>query len=345
MMPWFLDAQTSAIVEGARGYLWLLPVYAVTGMLPNLLRGKNDLNAWNLVRPMPTIVWIGVLLVFTVSGTANAVAVAQAYLVMLAMLALPMSFVVMRRLSGSFAPSTSMVRPMLGYGLPSVLSSVPSMLNLRLDQLLMAGLLRPKVLGMYVVAVAWSSAVLPLLNAIAGVVFPHVAGSHSNPDQAKVLGQVIRIGTVFAVLFSIGIALASPLIIPLLFGQEFVAAVPAAIILSLAGGVMGLNQILEAGSLGLGKPRFVLIAESAGLVVTGLLLWLLLRPFELMGAAVASLVGYTSVCVFLLWLIRRQTGLQIRQMVFPLSNDFDLALAKWREFRSVDTARGTKPDS
>jgi O-antigen/teichoic acid export membrane protein len=55
VMPWLLSSQTTAIIAGARAYLWLFPILALVGMLVHPLRGRNDLVAWNLLRPLPTV--------------------------------------------------------------------------------------------------------------------------------------------------------------------------------------------------------------------------------------------------------------------------------------------------
>jgi O-antigen/teichoic acid export membrane protein len=92
----------------------------------------------------------------------------------------------------------------------------------------------------------------------------------------------------------------TPLMVPLLFGVEFAAAVPAALILVGAAAVAGLNVVIAEGLKGLGHPVFVMRAEFSGLGVTVVSLLLLLRPLEVVGAALASLLGYTAVTIFLL---------------------------------------------
>src|SRR5204863_218907 len=161
-----------------------------------------------------------------------------------------------------------MVLPTLRYGLPSALSSVPVMLNLRLDQMLMAAFLDSQMLGLYVVGVAWSSATSPILNSLSLAVLPRVAGSQSPSQQAWLLAQSTRLGILFSLLLAAGTALAAPLAVPLIFGKNYLPAVPAAMILSAAAGVAVINQLLESGALSLGHPKLTLVAETIGLIVT-----------------------------------------------------------------------------
>ena len=62
--------------------------------------------------------------------------------------------------------------PPTALGLPSMLNVLPQTLNLRLDQMLMTAALEPALLGLYVVAVAWSGILSPLVSAVGRVVPP-----------------------------------------------------------------------------------------------------------------------------------------------------------------------------
>jgi len=189
---------------------------------------------------------------------------------------------------------------MLRFGLPSAIAATPQMLNLRLDQMLMAALLPPSLLGMYVVAVAYSGAIQPPLSAIGPVFFPHVA---SKPDwNSKVtsfatVARITVLATLPLVLFT---AVLAPLGVPILFGSRFSPAINAAIVLVLAGGVLGVNSVLEDGLRGLGAPTAVMWAEFGGVPITAASLALLLKPLGIMGAAVSSLLGYGTVSVLLI---------------------------------------------
>lgn len=331
LMPWLLQAQRGVIIETARVYLWILPVYALIYMTYHPLRGRNDLTAWNLLRLLPTLAWVGVLLMGAAAWTSvSAIPLSRAYLVALALLLPLTAYVVIRRVPGPFRPSLSLVPPMWRYGWPSTLSAAPITLNLRLDQMLMASFLPPEILGLYAVGVAWSSAPAPILNALPATVLPRVAGERSATHQAQLLAQSTRMGSLLSALLAIATASVAPIALPLLFGREYLPAVPATIILSIAAGVSAFNQLMGANAMSLGQPRLILIAESVGLVVTAILLLLLLRPFQLIGAAVASLASYLTVTVVFMWLLERRTGLTSKDLLMPVRADLDLLLSKAR---------------
>ena len=108
---------------------------------------------------------------------------------------------------------------------------------------------------------------------------------------------------------------------------------PAAFILAIAAGVTAFNQLLSTGAMGLGKPGFVLAAESVGLSATAFFLWLLLARYQLIGAACASLCSYLVVSFVLLALIGRQTKLGLGKLLLPDRADAVLIASKLRALR------------
>lgn len=341
LMPWLLKAQTVEVIQAARVYLWILPLYATVGMLQHPLRGQGALFAWNLVRIWPTLAWLVILIWGWLNSIHEASVFAIAYLIGLAILIIPIGLITKRYVPGSLAPVFSEIAPMLRYGIPSALSSLPSMLNWRLDQMLMATFLPSNLLGLYIVAVAWSSAVAPLAEALSAITLPRVARSKSLSEQAVLLGQTLRLGSLLIVLLVIFVAVTAPIAIPFLFGQEFAEALDVAFILSIAAGFLALKQLLQANILGLGFPRLVLWTESIGLIITGMLLWLLLNPLQLMGAAWASLASYSIVCILLAYQIRAKTDLSFRMMFVPTVQDITLVQNRFMSLRDSLRSQNT----
>ena len=82
-----------------------------------------------------------------------------------------------------------------------------------------------------------------------------------------------------------------PLAIPILYGDEFRAAIAPALVLLLATLVMGAKDVLGFGAQGLGRPWLASRAEIAGTVISGGMLAILLPTLGINGAAVAMLVS------------------------------------------------------
>lgn len=222
---------------------------------------------------------------------------------------------------------------MLKYGVPLAAAAIPFTLNVRLDQMIMAALLPASSLGIYVVAVSWSGAVPPMLLSIGTVLFPRVAGADA-ADRGKLVAQGTRISAFMAVALVLGVSALTPFAIPLLFGKAFTGSVAVGVVLVFAAGILGMNIVLEESLRGLGEPSIVFWGEAVGLVVTAGMLVALLRPMGIMGAGIASVLGYASSGLVLLSGVRRRTHHSLAEVLVLNSFDLKRILEKFAALRT-----------
>lgn len=245
-----------------------------------------------------------------------------------ALMFLPFYYVVAGRAPGSFRPAVEDWGKLIRYGMPCALTGLPQNLNIRLDQMLMAAMLPSAALGEYAVAVAWSGAIAPLMNSVGWILLPSVASSGSREDGVGIFAQGVRLASLVAFGACILLMAVTPLAVVMLFGSNFRAAIPPALVLVPAASFLGLNFVLEEGLRGLGYPYPALHAELAGLAVTGLGLALTLRPLGIMGAAVSSLAGYSTVTVALFASARRHAGTSPAALLWPQADELKLGLRR-----------------
>ena len=328
VLPYVLSDQNSELIASARWYLLLVFLQPLVSMPHHLLRGESRFVAWNILRTMPGVAWLGVLLAGWLWGQADPVFYAAAFLGVFACLMLPTYAVLRKHQIGSYRPDPQLWRPMLSYGLPSVLTTMPHLLNLRLDQMLMVAFLPIETFGLYVVAVTWSGAVAHLPNALAVVLLPRTASQYTEAQRGAVFAQGIRLAVLSAFSVAIGVAVLTPWALPLLFGERFDASIPAALILVAAAAVSSINTVLEEGVRGLGRPVVAFYAEVVGLAVTIITLALFLPRFGIIGAALASLFGYSAVAVALGVSSLRLTGYRATNLFCPQVRDIQRILQR-----------------
>jgi O-antigen/teichoic acid export membrane protein len=195
-------------------------------------------------------------------------------------------------------PSLRLARAIAAYGLRAQVGGVMSLLNLRLDFVLLSLLAGPAVLGVYAIASKFAELVKIPTMALTYVLYPRYAKDEGNEARAGARNLMPK-----AALLSAGMVLvlwlSAGLVIPWIYGADFAGAVrPAQIIL--AGLVFeGVAAVVTGYLYGSGRPGLNSIAMAAGLVVTVALDLLLIPPFEAVGAAVASAVAYTTATLVL----------------------------------------------
>jgi len=321
LMPLLLNAQSASVIYQARVYLLIIPIQFAIGVPFWVLQGLREFRLWNFLRLQGPLAWLTVIVLAWTLHASTGEAVSFIYLIIMAWVASIFMVVALWRVPSPHQLSFSRLPALLQYGLPSILANLPQLLNLRLDQLLIAAVLPAHTLGVYVVAVAWSGISSPLLTSVSQVIFPHLAATHDRQTQAETLQRTLRL-SVLSVTVLTGLLLAvTPIFLPLLFGKAFVAAVPPAFVLIVAAGAAGINQVASEGLRGLGVPKWPMVAEFVGLSITIILLVLLLRRYQLMGAAIASLFSYLGTLVTLVSLIGHQTQTSPWKIVIPRRQD------------------------
>jgi len=292
-----------------------MPLYTFALIPQYSLRAKKDLFWWNVARIIPTIGWLTLLLLLAAIAKPTSTLFAFAYLGIFAFSLAPILAITVKRIPGSNRPEPALWGPMLKYGIPIGGSAIPVILNLRLDQMLMAAFVPARALGFYVVAVAWSATVPPVLLGIGSVLFPRVA-SASEELRPALLTQGARIGMAAAMVLAISAAALTPVAIPLLFGHVFRESIAVGVVLVFAAAISGMNIIFEEGLRGLGDTPAIFWSEAAGLTVTAAALAVFLKPLGIMGAGVASILGYSATLAFLMNRASRRARQPLKKLLF-----------------------------
>ena len=211
-------------------------------------------------------------------------------------------------------------RPMLRYGFPLLLSSLPALMSLRFDQIVLATQVSSQRLGIYAAAAAWSTLAVPLASAVGNALLPALAGSTSG-DQRKFLPPLLRRMVLLGTLTCAGAAVAAPFCVPLVFGKRFSDAGPVAVVLCLAAAFLCVNAVSGEALRGLGRTRAILFSELAGSVVGVGALFLLLPAFGLIGAGLASVFGYGATAVVLTRSMAVECDESVRALYLPRFSD------------------------
>lgn len=317
LAPRLLLSQNEYVIHGARISLILIFIQ-FAGCLPYaMLRGLGKLAIWNSVRVQVSLLWLLVFVAGYMSGRVSALFVAYGYLVAMLFHNITWMLAMVSTVKGPYQLDLALLPDLLSYGLPSMLTSVPRELNLRMDQLLMAAFLPPESLGLYVVAVAWSGLLSPAMISFAQIAFPHLTALRDAQAQRDFLQGTLRKSVLIGTLIGISLLVASYTVITTVYGVAFKASVPAAMVLVCASFISNLNNILGESFRGLGMPKWPMIAEIVGLMgATGSLLFLLPR-YGLLGAAMASLISYSVVFVIFVVLLKRKMVLSFVATFIP----------------------------
>lgn len=340
LMPLLLTSQPATTVTASRWLLLLVPFATIVTVSEGCLRGMQRVPIWNLYRVAWPAAWMLVIVASLVTGFDSPYVLAAGLALTRAVAAVPVVVILLRRLPGERRYQSQTARSLVRYGLPGFFTLLPLTMNSRLDQLLLAGLVNAKTLGLYVVSVAWSTIAAMPAFALGGLVLPRLAAIPDEEVRLAKFEQASRLAVLLATVTGVVVFFATPLVLPLLFGGSFNKAIPVAMILVVAASISAWSTVMEDGARGLGSPVTALKAEGVGLVVSVVLLVVLLGPFSITGAAIASLVAYTVTDLVVLRYARKRTGASVSALLIPRRSDLgELSLstirAKFRAKRGV----------
>lgn len=201
---------------------------------------------------------------------------------------------------GAAAPSLALARRIASYGMRGQVGGVITLLNLRLDFILLQILAGPAVLGVYAIASKFAELVKVPGMALTYVLYPRFArdGAATAAVHARRLMGKATLLTTFVAIVLIG---AAGVVVPAIYGSAFQSAVVPAQIILLGLTLDGLGGVITGFLYGTGRPGLNSLAMGVGLAVTVTLDLILIPRYGATGAAAASAVAYLASTVALVW--------------------------------------------
>jgi O-antigen/teichoic acid export membrane protein len=206
-------------------------------------------------------------------------------------------------------PDWTVTREVAGYGLRGQVGGVITLLNLRLDFVILDAMVGPAALGAYAVASKYAELLRLPGTALTWVTYPRLA-ARSAETAARHARSLVRPTLLLVSTAAIPATVLAGPVIRLLYGGEFDSAVvPAQILIGgmLASGAAG----VASGYLyARGRPGLNSIVTGIGLVATVVLDVLLIPAHHATGAAIASTAAYLVTDLMLVGVLLRLTAPQ-----------------------------------
>ena len=318
IMPWVLHSHTSDVISSSRWYLLVIPISLLSQYGCSVLQARLHFNALNSVRlVIPVGYVIGVLALKLSSALTFQRVVTLQLILNFAVLAGVVVAFCWLRVPVGFRPEWDLASRMLRYGLQVYLGDLSNMANLRLDQVLMSAFLSSQTLGLYVVAVNASGLGDSVAVAWRMIATPSIARRASLEERRDLLGHIFRRYLMVSIPVTLLLALALPVLIPLLYGQAFRPSIAPAEVLVVGVACLSAKTVLGGGLQALGSPWLSSRADLIALLVTLIALPPLLWRFGILGAAVASTLAYVTQFCCAVYALRSAHSISLAAMVSP----------------------------
>ena len=197
-------------------------------------------------------------------------------------------------------------------------------------------------------SVAQELAFLPATEFLAPVhraIFPGYARIAADPQQmGAAFLQVTSVLVLVTVPACIGIALSAPLLVAVLLGPQWTAAVPLVAMLAIGGIAGSVSANATYGLLALGEMRPVALQSALRAAMMTVLMIPLTMRYGLEGAAWANVITAFVACAFMLTLVASRFGVTVRSVAGILWRPVLAALGMWACLRPWVASLGA-PDA
>ncbi len=197
-------------------------------------------------------------------------------------------------------------------------------LNLRVDVLILAHLAGAKAVGVYSIGVLFAELVWLPSDALLQAATRHQTNDRPE-DAISVTIRAARMTLLLAVAIAIGIAIAAQLGIPYIYGSAFAEARSVVWILVPGAVMMALWRVVSNIIMRLDPVWVLPSASAAASVINVILNILLIHPFGIQGAALASTVSYSAGAVFIVARFLRKADVGPRALLPTQADARELA--------------------
>ncbi|HEY0948509.1 MAG TPA: flippase [Candidatus Paceibacterota bacterium] len=203
----------------------------------------------------------------------------------------------------------TLARRLLADSLPIMFLSAFTVIYARIDQVFIKHFIDAEAVGIYDAAVRLTDLWNFIPGAIASALFPAIVNAHRS-DERVFERRMLRISWLFVAIpvgISMFVMLLAPFVVPLLYGPEFAATIPVlqVYIWSFVGTSL---SILVHTYLTTKNKRLVLVLSALVPMTVNIVCNLLWIPaYGILGAAYATVLSYSLVPLFILFVRRSST--------------------------------------
>jgi len=300
-MPQWLAKYSPDVIRLAQWLMLTAPLVLLSTITTKTLEARSEFRIANQTNYLQTLLTLLVLVLLALLHALTPWTAALTY----SLTWLPLTGWMLAHLLKSYQLSVwglgKYFKELLSYGLRSYGIDLISTLSGQIGQALVVGLLIPKELGLYAVALSVSRMLGVFQGSIVTVLLPKVSACPVE-QVITVTGRAARLSGALTGLAAIVVILVCPLLLQVIYGAEFLEAASVLRILVIEAAVGSTAWVLAQAFMGLGRPGVVTVLQGVGLALNVPLLIFLIPRFGINGAGLALLgttlfrMGFVLVC-------------------------------------------------
>jgi O-antigen/teichoic acid export membrane protein len=311
-----------ATMHDALLFLSFVPLNYIGLVLVASCQGRRSGLTWSLLRATPQTVNAAscVYLLFAHEGGQVRNFLLVQIVSNLVLIGMATGFLLAQKVSLR-GVSLATVRGLLSFGLRMHPAAVGSAAREQLDRIVMTLILPAAALGQYAVAATLAVALMLVGVTVDMVAFPRIAGERDVAAKRTVFLRYARVGVTLIAGAGVALAMASQILIPILFGKAYVPAEAISPLLCLVYALAASKTVIGSGLKAANHPLKLGGAEMATLAIIVLLMPPMVLAYGPIGAAGAACVAQACSLVFVIHMAVRAFEVRARDILVVRTAD------------------------
>jgi len=306
----FVGATVFSIIQGFN-HLFLLFILALlisySTSVSLYYLGKNQIKRYNLFSLLPSVLTpLFLTFLFYILGITNIEVYFYAYYLSFGVVTGIGFYTLFKNDSFKINFDKRISKNIINYGVKNEINYFIQFMSSRVSYFFISSWLGYAYLGIFSVAVAISEAIWIISRSISAVHYSNIINTENPSLRIKMTEKAALNSLVFTLIAIMIIYFIPDFFFTFLFGDDF-AGVKSLIAYLFPGVIaVAVSKVYVHYFSGIGKMRILIIKSSLGLITTIVLIFLLLRRFELAGACATLNIAYITSSIYLFVMFKRE---------------------------------------
>lgn len=220
------------------------------------------------------------------------------------------------------APTSGLLRRIFEYSIPLTVTRGASVINGKVDTILIGFFMNPAAVGMYMLGKQIASVTLAPARSLGFTISP-TYGEQKVNDELDHAGNLyettLRYTLLLYVPAAVGLVLVAEPTVRLVFGNDFMGAVPVVQVLSLYVVLQAITGITTDGLDYLGRARARATVKGSTAVANAGLNLVLIPAYGIVGAAIATVLTLGIYTGFNLYIMYQEVPFSFQRLLYPFA--------------------------
>src|SRR5487761_31882 len=287
----------------------------------SIVLGMNRPLDYAAITMLQVVVALVIQIILAITGSLTATAALAAFTLGAAASAGYGLVLVGREVPIRLGLDRQILRSFFTFGIRGYAANLMTLLSYRLDALIVNGLKGVTSVGYYSVSTAMAETLTYGAVGFALVLFPQVS-SVEKKEADRITPVICRNAVFLTLVGAVVMFVVSRELILLIFGSAMVPALVPLWLLLPGIVFMAAAKVISSYLSGIGKPIYTTYIAAGAVAITVVLDLLLIPPYGISGAAIASTITYTGTAIASVWLLKVESGAGWLESLVVRSEDF-----------------------